>query len=153
MTAAAMRRSIHQPKAGRQPRTKTTVGDVECASKTEGRFLSHLLQLQRAGIVVAIEPHPSFPIQAKFTNARGVKRRARKYTADFEVVLPDGTHRIFEVKGAQRKKGVIVGPFTTPEFKIRRDAAELAHGIAIWTVYPDGGQWIDADTKAAVVWS
>lgn len=129
---------------GRQPRTKTIVAGVECASKTEGRFYSVLLQMQRAGIVTLIEPHPVYIFQTKFTNSRGVKRRQRKYTPDFRATYADGTVRVWEVKGAKC--------LLTPEFKLRRDAVEILYGIAIWTVYPDKGRWIDADTKEGVEW-
>ena len=107
-----------------------------------------------AGRITAIECHPSFSIQAKFVNARGVKRRARKYTADFRATMKDGSERVYEVKGAKKKDGSVTGPYIVrpEEFKMRRDAVELQYGIAIWTIYPAGGQWIDADTKLQVVW-
>lgn len=53
---------------------------------------------------------------------------------------------------ATKKTKGVVGPFWTLDYKLRRDAVELQYGIAIWTVYPDGQTWIDADTKLPVVW-
>ncbi len=139
-------------KAGKQPHRRVVEDGITFGSETERAFYRVIKLLRAAGRIKAIEPHPSFPIQAKFTNARGIRRAARKYTADFRVTLADGSERVFEVKGAKKTKGV-VGPFWTLDYKLRRDAVELQYGIAIWTVYPDGGQWIDADTKKPVVWT
>jgi hypothetical protein len=139
-------------KAGRQPHKRVTEDGITFGSETERAFYRVLKLWRSSGRITVIEPHPEFPIQAKFTNARGIKRRARKHTPDFRVTLADGSERIFEVKGADRKKGVVVGPWVAPDYRLRRDAVELQYGIAIWTVYPDGGQWIDADTKLPVVW-
>ena len=141
-------------KAGRQPHRRVIIDGITFASDTEGEFYLLLKLWRSAGRITAIEAHPEFPIQAKFTNARCIKRRARRYTADFRVTLADGSTRVYEVKGAKKKDRVVVGPYIVneTEFKMRRDAVELQYGIAIWTVYPDGGQWIDADTKLPVVW-
>ena len=151
-TAICRSASKKAPKQGRQPHKRVIEDDIAFASHTERDFYRVLKLWRSAGRITAIEPHPEFPIQAKFTNARGIKRRARKHTPDFRVTLADGSERIFEVKGADRKKGVVVGPWVAPDYRLRRDAVELQYGIAIWTVYPDGGQWIDADTKLPVVW-
>ena len=138
-------------KAGKQPHRRVVEDGYTFGSETERAFYRVLKLWRASGRITAIECHPPFPFQAKFTNARGIKRAARRYTADFRVTLADGSERIFEVKGAKKTKGV-VGPFWTLDYKLRRDAVELQYGIAIWTVYPDGGQWIDADTKLPVVW-
>ena len=140
------------PKQGRQPHKRVIEDDIEFASHTERDFYRVLKIWRAAGRITAIEPHPEFSIQAKFVNPRGIKRRARKHTPDFRVTLADGSERIFEVKGAKKTKGRI-GPFWTLDYKLRRDAVELQYGIAIWTVYPDGGRWIDADTKEALAWT
>lgn len=138
-------------KAGKQPHKRVVEDGYTFGSETERAFYRVLKLWRSSGRITAIEPHPAFPFQAKFVNARGIKRAARRYTADFRVTLEDGSERIFEVKGAKKTKGV-VGPFWTLDYKLRRDAVELQYGIAIWTVYPDGQQWIDADTKKPVVW-
>lgn len=142
-------------KVGKQPHRRVVIDGITFASATEGEFYLELKLWRSLGRITAIECHPPFPFQAKFTNARGIKRRARRYTADFRVTLADGSERIFEVKGAKTKDGVCVGPYikNIGEFNLRRDAVELQYGIAIWTVYPDGGRWIDADTKLPVVWT
>ena len=139
---------------GRQPRTAVTVGGVACASNPEGRFHDHILLLQRAGIIRTIEPHPVFEIQPKFVNARGVKRRSKKYTADFKVTLADGSERVFDVKGTKRDKKTGRAEAYTPhrDYQLRIEAVERAHGIAIWTVYLDGRVWMDEDTKEALAW-
>jgi len=140
-------------KGGKQPHTRVVEDGIAFASHTERDFYRFLKLWRAAGRIVDIECHPEFAIQEKFVNARGVKRRARKHTPDFRVTLPDGSARVFEVKGARRRRGVVVGPFAAPDYKLRRDAVELQYGIAIWTVYPDGGQWIDADTKRVLEWT
>lgn len=138
-------------KAGKQPHRRVVEDGYTFGSETERAFYRVLKLWRASGRITAIECHPPFPFQAKFTNARGIKRAARRYTADFRVTLADGSERIFEVKGAKKTKGV-VGPFWTLDYKLRRDAVELQYGIAIWTVYPGGGQWIDADTKKVLEW-
>jgi hypothetical protein len=142
-------------RAGKQPHKRVIIDGITFASDTEGEFYLLLKLWRAAGRITAIECHPPFPFQAKFTNARGIKRRARRYTADFRVTLADGSTRVYEVKGAKKKDRVVVGPYIVneTEFKLRRDAVELQYGIAIWTVYPDGGRWIDADTKEALAWT
>jgi hypothetical protein len=139
-------------KVGKQPHKRVVEDGYTFGSETERAFYRVLKLWRSSGRITAIEIHPPFPFQAKFTNARGIKRAARRYTADFRVTLADGSERIFEVKGAKKTKGV-VGPFWTLDYKLRRDAVELQYGIAIWTVYPDGGRWIDADTKEALEWT
>lgn len=143
---------VKKAKAGRQPHKRVIIDGITFASATEGKFYVVLKTWRSAGRITAIECHPSFAIQAMFVNPRGIKRQARKHTPDFRVTLPDGSTRVYEVKGAQRRNGAVVGPFAAPDYKLRRDAVELQYGIAIWTVYPDGGQWVDADTKMPVVW-
>ena len=138
-------------KAGKQPHRRVIEDGITFGSETERAFYRVLKLLRAAGRITAIEPHPVFPFQAKFVNARGVRRAARRYTADFRVTFPDGSVRVYEVKGAKKTKGRI-GPFWTLDYKLRRDAVERQYGIAIWTVYPDGDRWIDADTKKPVVW-
>ena len=139
-------------KAGKQPHRRVVEDGYTFGSETERAFYRVLKLWRASGRITAIEPHPAFSIQAKFVNARGIKRAARRYTADFRVTLADGSERIFEVKGAKKTKGV-VGPFWTLDYKLRRDAVERQYGIAIWTVYPNGQQWIDADTKEALEWT
>lgn len=139
-------------KAGKQPHRRVVEDGYTFGSETERAFYRVLKLWRSSGRITAIECHPPFPFQAKFTNARGIKRAARRYTADFRVTFPDGSTRVYEVKGAKKTKGV-VGPFWTLDYKLRRDAVELQYGIAIWTVYPDGGRWIDADTKEALEWT
>lgn len=139
-------------KAGRQPHKRVVEDGYTFGSETERAFYRVLKLWRAAGRITAIEPHPTFSIQAKFVNARGIKRRARRHTPDFRVTLADGSARVYEVKGAQKRKGAIVGPFAAADYKLRRDAVELQYGIAIWTVYPDGQQWIDADTKKVLEW-
>ena len=130
---------------GRQPRLKTTVNGIEFSSKTEARFYGTLLELQRARIVAEIECHPVYVFQEKFTNGRGIKRRAHKYTGDFRVTFANGVERIYEVKAA---------PHMIPQdFKLRRDAVEAKFGVVIVTVYTSNGRWIDADTKEALEWT
>lgn len=142
-------------KVGKQPHRRVVEDGYTFGSETERAFYLLLKLWRSAGRIAGIEPHPAFPFQAKFTNARGIKRRARRYTADFRVTLADGSTRVYEVKGAKKKDRVVVGPYIVneTEFKMRRDAVELQYGIAIWTVYPDGGRWIDADTKEALEWT
>jgi hypothetical protein len=139
-------------KAGKQPHRRVVEDGYTFGSETERAFYRVLKLWRSSGRITAIECHPPFPFQAKFTNARGIKRAARRYTADFRVTLADGSTRVYEVKGAKKTKGG-VGPFWTLDYKLRRDAVELQYGIAIWTVYPDGGRWIDADTKEALEWT
>ena len=139
-------------KAGKQPHRRVVEDGYTFGSETERAFYRVLKLWRASGRITAIECHPPFPFQAKFVNARGVRRAARRYTADFRVTLADGSERIFEVKGAKKTKGV-VGPFWTLDYKLRREAVELQYGIAIWTVYPNGQQWIDADTKEALEWA
>jgi len=129
---------------GRQPRTETVLDGITFTSKTEAKFYAELALLRAAGHVTKIECHPVFVFAEKFTNGRGIKRRAHKYTADFRVTYADGTVRIYEVKAA---------PWMIPQdFKLRRDAVEAKFGVVIITVYTSNGRWIDADTKLPVVW-
>jgi len=138
---------------GRQPHLPCIEDGITFASHTERDFYRVLKLWRASGRITTIECHPPFPFQAKFTNSRGIRRHARRYTSDFRVTMADGSTRVYEVKGAKKKKGVVVGPFWTLDYKLRREAVELQYGIAIWTVYPNGRQWIDADTKEAVVWT
>ncbi|HIH03740.1 MAG TPA: DUF1064 domain-containing protein [Methanoregulaceae archaeon] len=144
MTTATFRRQVGGVQ-GRQPRIPTVVDGIEFTSKTEAAFFGELVLLRKAGIITAIECHPFFDFQEKFTNARGIKRGRHRYTADFRVTYASGDVRVFEVKAA---------PHMIPQdFKLRRDATEALFGIAVWTVYTSNRRWIDVDTKKELVWS
>jgi hypothetical protein len=52
-------------------------------SKAEGQRYKELKLLQAGTIIRDLECQPTFELQPKFMNNRGVKRRAITYTADF----------------------------------------------------------------------
>lgn len=144
MTTATFRRQVGGVQ-GRQPRIPTVVDGIEFTSKTEAAFFGELVLLRKAGIITAIECHPFFDFQEKFTNARGIKRGRHRYTADFRATYADGSQRVFEVKAA---------PHMLPQdFKLRRDAVEAKFGIAIWGAYLKGKRWIDLDTGKVLEWT
>jgi len=73
--------------------------------------------------VIDLQVHPRYTLVPKFTNANGIKRRARSYIADFLVTYEDGRQEIVDVKG-----------FETPLFKLKRDVFEYTTGKVITIV-------------------
>jgi hypothetical protein len=87
-------------------------------SKLEMEFYAVLRQRELAGEVADIEYHPSFEVMIK-------GKPYTKYTADFRFyeMKPNYGVRIVDVKSSGSKKDAA--------FRLRKKAAELAHGITI----------------------
>jgi hypothetical protein len=91
---------------------------IQFDSKLEMEFYAELRQRELAGEVADIEYHPSFEVMIK-------GKPYTKYTADFRFyeMKPNYGVRIVDVKSSGSKKDAA--------FRLRKKAAELAHGITI----------------------
>lgn len=85
---------------------KTVVDGITFDSKKEAEKYQELKLLLRAGEIVDVHLQPKFELIPDF-EYRGKKIRGVNYTADFLVVLKDGTVQIIETKGYKTRDYVI----------------------------------------------
>lgn len=95
-----------------------TLDGITFDSRLEMEFYAELRQRELAGEIRDIEYHPSFPVEIS-------GKPYAVYTADFSFVelMPASGLRIVDVKSTGSRKDAA--------FKLRKKAAELAHGIKI----------------------
>lgn len=88
---------------------KTTVDNIKFDSKAEGYRYLELKQLQKAKKISSLEFQPSFLLQEKFTDSKGVKHQAINYMADFKYLDDKGNYIVEDVKGME-----------TPVYKLKK---------------------------------
>ena len=97
------------------PRSERTVDGVVFDSKREAKRYAELKLLQRAGAISALEVQPSFEV-------RICGHLFCRYTADFGYV-ENGKPVVEDTKSTGTRKDAA--------YRLRKKAAELAHGIKI----------------------
>ncbi len=86
--------------------TKVEVDGVVFQSKKEAARYAELKLLVAGGAISGLQLQPVFELQAKFTDAKGVKHRAINYTADF-CYMSNGTLTVEEVKGFETREWLL----------------------------------------------
>lgn len=94
-------------------------------SKAERDYYIYLLSLKQAGEVTEIRLQPEFELQPAYKLGKN-KRRAIKYTADFEVTYSDGRREVVDVKG-----------FAARDFSLRKRMFEYRYGMPLTVVKPN----------------
>lgn len=97
----APQKNIRENKFGAK---RTRVGMITFHSKTEADFYSRLLLLQKGGAITKLELQPKYLLQEAFEARNGEKHQAIYYLADFEVVFPDGTIKVYDTKGTKTEE-------------------------------------------------
>lgn len=81
---------------------KVDIDGIVFASRAEGRYYEHLLDLMHDGIVESFEMQKPYTLLDKFPHPKtGKTIRAIKYVPDFEVIYTDGRVEVVDVKGMQ----------------------------------------------------
>ncbi len=79
---------------------KVTIDGITFASRAEGMYYEHLLDLMHDGVVESFEMQKSYTLLDKFPHPKtGKTIRAIKYIPDFEVIYSDGRVEVVDVKG------------------------------------------------------
>lgn len=79
---------------------KVEIDGIVFASRAEGRYYEHLLDLMHDGVVESFEMQKSYTLLDKFPHPKtGKTIRAIKYVPDFEVIYTDGRVEVVDVKG------------------------------------------------------
>lgn len=97
----AAKKNVRENKFGAK---RTRVGMITFHSKTEADFYSRLLLLQKGGAITKLELQPKYLLQEAFEARNGEKHQAIYYLADFEVVFPDGTIKVYDTKGTKTEE-------------------------------------------------
>lgn len=114
---------------------RTEIDGITFDSKVEGEYYLHLKQQQEEGKLKEFRLQPSFILlDGYFKGERWI--RPIIYVADFEVIFPDGTKEIVDVKG-----------FETADFKIKRKLFEKKYPYSLTLVkyVKKYGGWITTD--------
>lgn len=116
---------------------KAVVDGIKFDSQMEADYYLTLKEYENMGTIAYFRLQPKFLLQDAFIK-RGIKFRKIEYKADFEVVFPDNTVWIVDIKG-----------FETSDFKIKRKLYEkkYPHELKLITKAPKkfGGGWIEVD--------
>jgi uncharacterized membrane protein len=81
---------------------KVEIDGIVFASRAEGRYYEHLLDLMHDGVVESFEMQKPYTLLDKFPHPKtGKTIRAIKYVPDFEVIYTDGRVEVVDVKGMQ----------------------------------------------------
>lgn len=88
---------------------KTEIDGIKFDSAVEGKYYSHLKELQAQGVVTRFDLQPEFILQGGFTDDWGVRHLPIKYRADFLVYYRDSDPKVIDIKGQ-----------ILPEFKLKR---------------------------------
>ena len=94
---------------------RTTIDGITFDSKAEARRYEELKLLQAGGTISGLTLQPSYELQPKFTDDKGVKHRAIVYIADFRY-REQYEEVVEDVKGMQ-----------TAEFKIKHKLLLFRH--------------------------
>jgi len=79
---------------------KVEIDGIVFASRAEGRYYEHLLDLMHDGVVESFEMQKAYTLLDKFPHPKtGKTIRAIKYVPDFEVIYTDGRVEVVDVKG------------------------------------------------------
>lgn len=103
---------------GKYHAKKTIVDGINFSSQKEALRYTELKLLQASGIIKSFTCQPSFTLQEGYKRKDGKKIRAIKYIADFEVIFPDGTVEIEDVKSVAT---------ITPVYLIKRKLLEFKY--------------------------
>jgi hypothetical protein len=95
---------------------KVKLDGIKFDSQMESLYYKHLKILEKANIISFFVCHPQYILQDSYRNDEGVKIRAIKYIADFEVTYPDGRVEIVDIKGKE-----------TEVFKIKKKLFEYRY--------------------------
>lgn len=91
---------------------KAIVDGIEFDSKAEAQYYIYLNEKLNKGEIELIRLQPRYTLLDAFEK-NGKKYRPIEYVADFEILYPDGTFEVIDVKG-----------YETPDFKIKRKLFE-----------------------------
>lgn len=97
-------------------REARTVGETTFDSKAEAVRFAELQLLQRAGRIACLEVQPTWVVEI-------AGKRLCRYTADFSYLDAHGHPVIEDVKSSGTAKDAA--------YRLRKKAAELAHGITV----------------------
>ena len=79
---------------------KVEIDGIVFASRAEGRYYEHLLDLMHDGVVESFEMQKPYTLLDKFPHPKtGKTIRAIKYVPDFEVIYTNGDVEVIDVKG------------------------------------------------------
>lgn len=79
---------------------KVEIDGIVFASRAEGRYYEHLLDLMHDGVVESFEMQKPYTLLDKFPHPKtGKTIRAIKYVPDFEVIYTDGRVEVVDIKG------------------------------------------------------
>jgi hypothetical protein len=95
---------------------KVKIDGIKFDSQMESLYYKHLKILEKANIISFFICHPQYILQESYRNDKGVKIRAIKYIADFEVTYPNGKVEIIDIKGKE-----------TEVFKIKKKLFECRY--------------------------
>ena len=111
-----------KPKFPVAEKSRRTVDNIVFDSRGEADRYGVLKLSQRAGLIANLELQPEFRVEI---NGKPYCR----YRADFSyLTVPDGVRVIEDTKSSGTSKD--------PAYRLRKKAAELAHGIKITEVIP-----------------
>lgn len=115
--------------------SKTVIDGIKFDSKAEGQYYLHLKEKQHRGEILAFKLQPRFMLQEAFKKD-GKTFRAIEYIADFEIIHPDESIEIVDVKG-----------MITPDFAIKRKLFEkrYPYKLSLMKYVKKFGGWISVD--------
>lgn len=98
---------------------KFVIDNITFDSKKEGARYEYLKSLAQKGVIKELKLQPSFTI-AQSVMLDGIKKRARKYKADFSYINLAGEYVVEDVKGMK-----------TDMYKLKRHLVKALHNIEV----------------------